>query len=101
MNLVHFHIFFSPRIISTGAGVSNTLALVSKLGDIHGYPSGAHVTSFLGLTTPKHISGTTLFQSKRIARQGSANGRYAAVNVVLHLSHRVQVPGHIQPHQEP
>jgi hypothetical protein len=64
---------------STGAGVSNTLALVSKLGDIHGYPSGAHVTSFLGLTTSKHISGTTLFQSKRIARQGSTNGRYAAV----------------------
>ena len=74
---------------STGAGPSNTLALVSEVGDIHRYPSGAHVASFLGLTTSKHISGTTLFQSKRITKQGSPNGRYAAVNMALHLSQRV------------
>jgi len=74
---------------STGAGVSNTLALVSEVGDIHRYPSGDHVVSFLGLTTSKHISGTTLFQSKHITKQGSPNGRYAAVNMALHLSHNV------------
>jgi transposase len=74
---------------STGAGPSNTLALVSEIGDIHRYPSGAHVASFLGLTTSKHISGTTLFHSKRITKQGSPNGRYAAVNMALHLSQRV------------
>ena len=47
------------------------------------------MASFLGLTTSKHISGTTLFQSKRITKQGSPNGRYAAVNVAQHLSQRV------------
>jgi transposase len=74
---------------ATGAGISNTLALVSEVGDIRRYPSGAHVASFLGITTSKHISGTTLYQSKRITKQGSPNGRYAAVNMALHLSHRV------------
>jgi transposase len=72
-----------------GAGVSNTLALVSEIGDVQRFPSGDHLASFLGLTTSKHISGTTLFQAKRITKQGSRNGRYAAVNVAQHLSHRV------------
>jgi transposase len=74
---------------TVGAGVSNTLALVSEVGDIRRFPDGAHVASFLGLTTSKHISGTTLFRSKHITKQGSPNGRYAAVNVALHLSLRV------------
>ncbi len=74
---------------ATGAGLSNTLALVSEVGDIHRYPSGAHLASFLGITTSKHISGTTLYQSKHITKQGSPNGRYAAVNMAMHLSQRV------------
>lgn len=80
-----------PKLLRTvtGAGVSNTLALVSELGDISRFPSGEHLASFLGLTTSKHISGATLFRSKRITKQGSPNGRYAAVNIALHLSHRV------------
>jgi transposase len=68
-----------------GAGVSNTLALVSELGDVHRFVNGDHMASFLGLTTSKHISGTTLFHSSRITKQGSPNGRYAAVNVAKHL----------------
>ncbi|MDH4209567.1 MAG: transposase [Anaerolineae bacterium] len=72
-----------------GAGVSNALALVSEIGDVQRFPSGEHLASFLGLTTSKHISGATLFQAKRITKQGSPNGRYAAVNVAQHLSHRV------------
>jgi transposase len=72
-----------------GAGVSNTLALVSEIGDVQRFPSGEHLASFLGLTTSKHVSGTTLFQAKRITKQGSPNGRYAAVNVAQHLSHLV------------
>ncbi len=68
-----------------GAGVSNTLALVSEIGDVSRFSSGEHLASFLGLTTSKHISGATLFQSKRITKQGSPNGRYAAVNVAQHL----------------
>ena len=72
-----------------GAGPSNTLALVSEVGDIHRFPAGKHLASFLGLTTSKHISGTTLFRSKHITKQGSPNGRYAAVNLALHLSQRV------------
>jgi len=72
-----------------GAGVSNTLALVSEIGDVTRFSSGEHLASFLGLTTSKHISGATLFQSKRITKQGSPNGRYAAVNVAQHLTQRV------------
>jgi transposase len=58
-----------------GAGVSNTLALVSEIGDVQRFPSGEHLSSFLGLTTSKHISGTTLYRAKRITKQGSPNGR--------------------------
>jgi transposase len=72
-----------------GAGVSNTLALVSEIGDVQRFPSGEHLASFLGLTTSKHISGTTLFRTKGITKQGSPNGRYAAVNVALHLTRYV------------
>jgi transposase len=72
-----------------GAGISNTLALVSELGDVSRFPSGEHLSSFLGLTTSKHISGATLYRSKRITKQGSPNGRYAAVNIAQHLSQRV------------
>jgi transposase len=70
-------------------GVSNTLALVSEIGDVQRFPSGEHLASFLGLTTSKHISGATLFQAKRITKQGSPNGRYAAVNVAQHLTRYV------------
>jgi transposase len=74
---------------ATGAGISNTLALVSEIGDVHRFNSGEHLASFLGLTTSKHISGTTIFVSKHITKQGSPNGRYAAVNIAQHLSQRV------------
>jgi len=74
---------------STGAGVSNTLALVSEVSDVQRFPDGEHVASFLGLTTCKHISGTTIYQSKHITKQGSPNARYAAVNIAFHLSLRV------------
>lgn len=74
---------------ATGAGISNTLALVSEVGDVQRFKSGEHLVSFLGLTTSKHISGTTIFVSKHITKQGSPNGRYAAVNVAQHLSLRV------------
>ena len=72
-----------------GAGVSNTLALVSELTDVARFPSGAHLASFLGLTTSKHISGTTLYQAKHITKQGSPNARYAAVNLAGFLVRRV------------
>jgi transposase len=69
-----------------GAGVSNTLALVTEIGDVQRFPNGQHLASFLGLTTSKHISGTTLLQAKRITKQGPPNGRYAAVNLAGHLT---------------
>jgi transposase len=72
-----------------GAGVSNTLALVSEVGTVHRFPDGPHLASFLGLTTSKHISGTTLFLSKHITKQGSPNARYAAVNLAGHLKRYV------------
>lgn len=72
-----------------GAGISNTLALVSELADVARFPSGAHLASFLGLTTSKHISGTSLYQSKHITKQGSPNARYAAVNLAGFLARNV------------
>jgi transposase len=68
-----------------GAGISNTLALVSELADVTRFPSGAHLASFLGLTTSKHISGASLYQAKHITKQGSPNARYAAVNLASFL----------------
>ncbi|MFQ5874438.1 MAG: transposase [Dehalococcoidia bacterium] len=62
-----------------GAGPCITLAVVTELGDPHRFLSGAHMASFLGLTTSKHISGTTLYRSKRITKMGPPNGRYAVV----------------------
>lgn len=72
-----------------GAGISNTLALVSELTDVARFPSGAHLASFLGLTTSKHISGTSLYQAKHITKQGSPNARYAAVNLAGFLARQV------------
>jgi transposase len=74
---------------SIGAGLSNTLALVSEVGDVSRFPDGDHLASFLGITTSKHISGTTIFHSKHITKQGSPNGRYAIVNLAQHLCRRV------------
>lgn len=74
---------------SIGAGLSNTLALVSEIGDVARFPDGEHLASFLGITTSKHISGTTIFHSKHITKQGSPNGRYAIVNLAQHLCRQV------------
>jgi transposase len=74
---------------SVGAGVSNTLALVSEVGNIERFPDGEHLASFLGITTSKHISGTAIYTSKRITKQGPPNARYASVMLALHLSQRV------------
>ncbi len=64
-----------------GAGISNTLALVSELGGASRFADGEHMASFLGITTSKHISGTTLYHSKHITKQGPPNARFAAVNL--------------------
>jgi transposase len=74
---------------AVGAGISNTLALVSEVGDVARFPDGEHLASFLGITTSKHISGTSIFHSKHITKQGSPNARYAIVNLAQHLSRRV------------
>ena len=64
-----------------GAGISNTLALVSELGGAGRFADGEHMASFLGITTSKHISGTTLYHAKHITKQGPPNARFAAVNL--------------------
>jgi len=74
---------------SIGAGVSNTLALVSEVGGVERFPDGEHLASFLGITTSKHVSGTTVFTAKHITKQGPPNARYASVMLALHLSQRV------------
>lgn len=74
---------------TAGAGLSNTLALVREAGDVQRFPDGEHLASFLGLTTSKHISGTTVYKAKHITKQGAPNARYAAVNLADHLRHKV------------
>jgi transposase len=90
---------------AAGAGISNTLALVSELGDVSRFPDGEHLASFLGITTSKHISGTSIFHSKHITKQGSPNARYAIVNLAQHLSRRVpkyqQMYKRIKEHKPP
>ena len=80
---------------TTGAGLSNTLALTSEVGDVTRFPDGEHLASFLGLTTSKHISGTTVYQAKHITKQGSANGRYAAVSIADHLRRKAPFYTHM------
>jgi transposase len=80
----------TPIVRATcGAGISNTLAIVSEIGDAHRFPDGEHLASFLGITTSKHISGTTLFSSKHITKQGSTNARFAVINLSDHLRRKV------------
>jgi transposase len=77
------------KLIRAIPGPSNTLALVSELTDVARFPDGPHLASFLGLTTSKHISGTSLYQTKHITKQGSPNARYATVNLASFLVRRV------------
>lgn len=77
-----------------GAGISNTLALITEIGDVHRFQDGAHLASFFGLTTSKHISGTSIFTSKHITKQGTRNGRYAAYTLADYL--RRAVPKYTQ-----
>ena len=92
---------------TTGAGLSNTLALVSEVGDVQRFPDGEHLASFLGLTTSKHISGTTVYKAKHITKQGAPNARCAVVNMADHLRHKVpyytamyqRITGRKPPHQ--
>lgn len=72
-----------------GAGISNTLAIISEIGDVHRFQDGAHLASFFGLTTSKHLSGTTLFTSKHITKQGTRNGRFAACTLADYLRRAV------------
>jgi hypothetical protein len=41
------------------------------------------------LTTSKHVSGTTLYVSKHITKQGTCNGRYAVCNLANYLRRTV------------
>jgi transposase len=70
---------------STGAGISNTLALVSELGDIQRFPDGEHAASFLGLTTSKHISGTSIYQSKYSFQKVRVQIRACQLYLAIHL----------------
>jgi transposase len=80
----------TPLVRSTyGAGVSNTLAIVSEIGGVERFPDGKHLASFLGITSSKHKSGTTLLVSKGITKQGSPNARFAVCNLADFLRRRV------------
>jgi transposase len=72
-----------------GAGEVITLSLIAEIGDVSRFANGDQLASFLGLTSSKHVSGTTLHVTKRITKQGSPVGRYAAVQLAKSLSRTV------------
>lgn len=72
-----------------GAGPSITLGLISESGDASRFRNGDQLASFLGLTTSKHVSGTSLYVTKGITKQGSPVGRYAAVKLADFLRRNV------------
>lgn len=72
-----------------GCGRTLTLGITTEVGPIARFDTGAQLASFLGLTTSKHISGTTLHKAKHITKQGSPNGRYAVVKLAEYLKRKV------------
>ena len=64
-----------------GAGEAITLSLTAEIGDISRFPKGDQLASFLGLTTSRHVSGTSLHVTKGITEQGWPVGRYAAAQM--------------------
>jgi transposase len=71
------------RAVQTIPGVGPVLAavFVAEVGDVHRFPTAAHLASWAGLT-PKHRESDTHVRRGRITKQGSKLVRWAAVESV-------------------
>lgn len=74
------------RAVQTIPGVGPVLAavFVAEVGDVHRFPTAAHLASWAGLT-PKHRESDTHVHRGRITKQGSTLVRWAAVESVKAL----------------
>ena len=80
------------RACQTIPGIGAVLAavFVAEVGDVHRFPTAAHLTSWAGLT-PKHHESDTHVRRGRITKQGSRLVRWAAVESVKALGPRTGV----------
>jgi transposase len=74
------------RACQTIPGIGSVLAavFVAEVGDVHRFPTAAHLSSWAGLT-PKHHESDTHVRRGRITKQGSRLVRWAAVESVKRL----------------
>ena len=74
------------RAVQTIPGIGPVLAavFVAEIGDVHRFPTAAHLASWAGLT-PKHRESDTHVRRGRITKQGSRLVRWAAVESVKRL----------------
>lgn len=71
------------RAVQTIPGIGPVLAAVflAEVGDVHRFPTAAHLASWAGLT-PKHHESDTHVRRGRITKQGSKLVRWAAIESV-------------------
>jgi transposase len=71
------------RAVQTIPGIGPVLAavFVAEVGDVHRFPTAAHLASWAGLT-PKHHESDTHVRRGRITKQGSKLVRWAAIESV-------------------
>jgi transposase len=71
------------RAVQTIPGIGPVLAavFVAEIGDVHRFPTAAHLASWAGLT-PKHHESDTHVRRGRITKQGSKLVRWAAIESV-------------------
>ena len=74
------------RAVQTIPGIGPVLAavFVAEVGDVHRFPTAAHLASWAGLT-PKHRESDTHVRRGRITKQGSKLVRWAAIESVKAL----------------
>jgi transposase len=72
--------------VQTIPGIGPVLGavFVAEIGDVHRFPSPAHLASWAGLT-PKHHESDTHVRRGRITKQGSKLVRWAAIESVKQL----------------
>ena len=74
------------QAVQTIPGIGPVLAavFVAEIGDVHRFPTAAHLSSWAGLT-PKHHESDTHVRRGRITKQGSRLVRWAAIESVKQL----------------